>query len=507
VGGASGGRFTVLVSTFSRPDGFSLRRPTGRLDDMGRRPRGDLTWLALFSLPAAVVLAWLITISLRAAISFVIVALVVGLHEHDRRWGICALFAFLFLAPELRRVLDLLTGYAASDPLSVAPFLATGLLGVIELYRVKLPAHVRRVLLVAAAGICVGLPFGLLHARSGIFAFVAYLCGLAAAVLGYNDGTALRASTLRRILLFGVVPIAVYAIVLQRLRPLPHWERAWLDVVSFNSIGADSQGHPRLFGTLNAPGTLAPLLGLALLAFLTVRPRSSRTRNLALLGGFVLAVALDLTFVRSSWLALPVAALAYVFATRGRSARLVFSIAAFIVVGTLLLAPVNPTARDVVTRASTFGNLSNDTSVADRSATLGATFPRALQAPLGHGLGTAGQPSQLNSSNSDLAVPDNGYLSLMYQVGPIGFLLVMAAIALMVRAAWTAARAGGPDQDMAALLFSMLVFLLVVLVSGDAFYGLGGLTLWFIGGQALALESQTSTEPGGRPADLASARS
>jgi len=95
----------------------------------------------------------------------------------------------------------------------------------------------------------------------------------------------------------------------------------------------------------------------------------------------------------------------------------------------------------------------------------------------------------------------------MYQVGPIGFLLVMAAIALMVRAAWTAARARGPDQDMAALLFSMLVFLLVVLVSGDAFYGLGGLTLWFIGGQALALESQTSTEPGGRPADLASARS
>ena len=34
----------------------------------------------------------------------------------------------------------------------------------------------------------------------------------------------------------------------------------------------------------------------------------------------------------------------------------------------------------------------------------------------------------------------------------------------------------------------MLVFVLLLLPSGDAFYGLSGVILWYIGGQALAHE-------------------
>jgi O-Antigen ligase len=475
------------VSSLRQVDRTGVRLPRRRLAGAGGSRRDDLRWLVVVILPTAAVLGWLVNVSLRAAVSFVLIVLVVGVHAHDRRLGICTLFAFWFLAPELRRIFDLFSGYAGSDPLSLAPFLATGLLGGIEFYRSKLPLRVRRLILLAAAGFTVGLPLGVLHPQSGVYAFAAYLSGVTAMVLGFNESPSLRSSTLRRVLIFGVPLVALYAIVLQRILPLPHWEQAWLDSVDFNSIGADSTGHVRVFSTLNAPGTLAPLLGLALLAYLTVHPRTSRARNLALASALVLAVALDLTFVRSSWLALPLAALAHVIASRGRSARIVFGIAAFVVAGTLVLSPVSPIARDVVNRASTFGNLSSDVSLTNRSATLGASLPSAVQAPLGHGLGTAGQPSQLNTLQSDLAVPDNGYLSLLYQVGPIGFLLVMAAIVSMVRAAWRGARAPGPDQEMGLLIFAMLVFMLVVLLSGDAFYGLGGLTLWFIGGQALAL--------------------
>jgi hypothetical protein len=458
----------------------------------------DLRWLGLVILPAAVVLAWLLTTSLRAAIALVIVLLVVGLHQHNRRLGLWGLFAFWCLAPELRRALDLLTGFSGSDPLSVAPFVATGILAAIEFYRVKLAARARRIFLIGGIGFLVGLPLGLLHPKSGLYALVAYLAGLAALVLGVNDAPTLRRSTLRQILIFGVPLIAVYAIVAQRILHLPSWEQAWLNNVSFSSIGADSSGHVRVFGPLNAPGTLAPLLGLSLLAYITVKPRSSLTRNVAVASALALAVALELTFVRSSWLALPVAALAHVFASRGRSARLVFGVAAVIVAGTLALSPVSPTARDVVNRASTFGSLSGDTSATARSATLSGTLPTAIRAPLGHGLGTAGQPSQLNTAQADLPVPDDGYLSLMYQVGPAGFLLVITALALMVKAAWESARSDGPERDMGALLFAMLVFMLVVLASGDAFYGLGGLTLWFIGGQALALgQSSPDNAPEG----------
>ena len=456
----------------------------------GRTPIGgrldDLRWQLLFTVPASLILAGLVFFSLRGAVSWVIVVLIVGLHQHRRRWGIYALFAFWCLAPELRRVLDQLGGYQGSDPLSVAPFFATAALAVVEFYAHRLPPFIRRVMLLAMIGFAVGLPLGILHPKSGLYGLLAYVCGVAALVIGANERGGVPGSTLRRVLIFGVPVLALYAIVFQRILPLPSWQQAWLSDVSFNSIGANSTGQVRAFATLNAPGTLAPLLGVALLAYLTVQPRSGRDRNLAVLGAVVLAIALELTFVRSSWLALPLAGVAHVAASRGRSARLVLGVFAAFVALTLALSPVSSTARSVVTRAETFAHLGSDVSVSSRSTTFQSSFPSAARAPLGHGLGTAGQPSALNTATADLAVPDDGYLALLYQVGPVGFLLVAAALVLMTRAAWIAARAG-PDQEMGAMLFAMLIFMLVVLGSGDAFYGFGGLTLWFLGGQALRL--------------------
>jgi O-antigen ligase len=222
----------------------------------------------------------------------------------------------------------------------------------------------------------------------------------------------------------------------------------------------------------------------------------------------VLAIALELTFVRSSWLALPIAALAHVAASRGRSARLLLGVGVTVIGLTLILSPVSSTAHQVVDRAATFGHLGSDVSVNSRSSTFSSSFPGAARAPLGHGLGTAGTPSALNTAQADLAVPDDGYLSLIYQVGPVGFLLVVAALLLMVRAAWSAARSG-PNQEQGAVLLAMLVFMLVVLGSGDAFYGLGGLTLWFLGGQALRLAhggQRTSPVVSPSPAAALSAR-
>ena len=74
----------------------------------------------------------------------------------------------------------------------------------------------------------------------------------------------------------------------------------------------------------------------------------------------------------------------------------------------------------------------------------------------------------------------------MYQSGPIGFLFVLAALAYILIAAWNGARARAPGQEMRQLLFAMLVFMGVVLWTGDSFYGSHGVILWLIGGQVLA---------------------
>jgi hypothetical protein len=451
------------------------------------RARGaELVWPLVVGTPAAVVLAYALSVSLQAGVAFVLVLLVIGLHQYDRRWGLIAMFALWFLAPGIRRVLGLYTGFVQHDPLSLAPFVATAAIAALEMVQAHIPTQIRRILMVAAAGFAIGLPAGLvLGPRAAAYACGAYVAGVAAAILGFNErGTTLKSSTLRTVLLYGMPAIAAYAVA-QRVLPLPHWDQHWLDAADFSSIGAPREaGKVRVFATLNSPGALAPLLAMSLLCYLTIRPRHPW---MALPGAILLVVAIELTFVRGAWIALIAAAIAHVAASGGKSARLVFGIAAITVAGTLALAPVSPTAHDVVDRFSTIGHLSVDRSANDRQATVTSLLPSAISTPPGHGLGSAGEPSKL-TGNSALRAPDNGYLSLVYQAGPIGFTLVMIAVGLMLRAAWLGARDPAPGQELRWLLFALFFYTLVELFAGDEFYGVHGIVFWFIGGQALGYQ-------------------
>ncbi len=466
-----------------RPQSFSAAR------------LAELGWPLVIGLASIVLLGGLLILNIQAACAFVVVVLVVALHQHDRRWGVAAMLALWFLAPGVRRTLGLLTGFVENDPLSLAPFVATAAIAGAELVQVRVPSQIRRIVLVAGAGFAIGLPAGLVAGpQAAVYTFCAYLAALSAAFLGFNErGTAVRDSTLRNVLLYAIPPIAAYAI-LQRILPLSAWDQAWIDAVDFNSIGAPADGEVRVFATLNSPGTFAPILALSLLCYLTVRPRHP---VVAVAGAGLLTVALELTYVRSAWIGLMVAALAHVVASGGRSAKLIFGSAGAVIAVTLVLAPVLPAAQDVVDRFDTIGHLADDRSANERSATFSNTLPTALNAPVGHGLGSAGEQSKLTADPA-LRIPDNGYLALLFQVGPIGFLLVLAAIALMLRAAWKGARDRAPGRDLRLLLFAMFVFTLVQLGSGDQLYGVTAVIFWFIGGQVLAYEYLRRRREGGR---------
>jgi O-antigen ligase len=461
--------------------GLTFPRATGRRRFKGRA--ADLGWLALVGGFCAVVLAWLLTLSPQAGCAFVLVVSVVALHQYDRNWGIAAMFGLWLLGPMLRRMFLLMTGPLGTDPLSLAPFLAAAAIAGLELAQTNVPSNVRRIILVAAAGFAIGLPLGLVQSPgAALYACLAYLAGVAGAVLGFNERFSLRDSNLRRVLLYAMPPIAAYAIA-QRFLPLPVWDFEWLSATEYVSIGTPDT-EIRVFGSLNGPGTLAPMLGLALLACLTARNHP----RLAVVSALLLTVALSLTFVRSAWVALIAAGIAHVVASRGRSARLVLGSMAAIALMTVALAPVSPTAADVIKRFNTIGQPRADLSGSSREASFSRLLPVAASTPLGHGLGSAGEATRLGEEETELRAIDNGYLSLMYQVGPIGFLLVAFALAMIVRAAWDGARARAPEQELRLMLFAMLVFLLVQTVAGDVFYGPSGVILWFIGGQVLAYE-------------------
>jgi len=452
--------------------------------------RADLWWAAAAGGAGALVVGGALQVSIQAAFAFVLVVGVVALYEHDRVYGVAAMFTFWLIAPLLRRVIAMLTGPVENDPLSLAPYIAVGVIAALEFARVHIPHNIRRVVMLAAGGFAIGLPLGFTAGPgSAAFAFGAYVAGVGGAVLAFREGPLARDSTLRRVLLYAMPVIAVYAIC-QRYLPRTPWDDQWLQTVDFLSIGAGPGDTLRVFGTVNSPGTLGGLLGLALLCFLTVKHH----RMWAISGAAIVVIALSLTSVRSSWYALIAAGLAHMVASRGQSARLILGSVGIVVAAAIALSPVNSAAKDTVHRFETIAHLSSDRSATDRQATFRTLFPKAVRAPLGHGLGSAGESTKL-SGQSDLRAPDNGYLSLMYQVGPVGFTLIMIALGIMFVAAWNGARERAPGQDLRLLLFAMLVYILMLTTSGDAFYGVTGAILWFIGGQVLAHSYRARSAP------------
>ncbi len=438
------------------------------------RIRGDVATV-LGASAAAVVLAALVAYSPQLALTVVIVVLGYCLHLADRRAAFAYVWIVWLLVPGIRRVLGL-DGFVEADPLSVAPFVLTLVVAALELTRGEQPPAARRVPGLVIAGWLVGLPAGLaISPEAALYNLIAYSAAAGAYLIGFNE-PARRVSelTLVRALAVGGPILAAYAAA-QYLVGLTPWDEAWLESVDVITFGAPEEGKVRVFGTLNAPGILAGVLALALLWTLCRRRFSAPVA----VGAAVTALALTLTYVRASWISLAVAivVLCAISGVRGLS-RAALPVAA-VVAAVLALAPVSPTAAAVVDRFDTLSALGDDTSAQARSSTWTTLVPEAASRPGGHGLGTAGEGSKLAGA-SPLRASDNGYLSLLYQAGPAGALLVLAGLIAALRAAGRRAWPRRRELSEGAFLLSAIALILVFMVSGDHFYGVIGVVLFYL---------------------------
>lgn len=470
----------------------ALGRPSARVRNLG--------FIALAAV-AALATAILTVRSPQVGASAALVGLVVTAYVGHRPTGLVALWALWLLAPGLRRVLGLETGYVGADPLAVAPFAATGLVATLALLQFRLSRQVKLILAAGAVGLLLGLPAGIGNPTAAVFAAVAYASALGALVIGWSEGDRpLGRWSLTRVLAVGAPALALYALF-QYFVGLPAWDDFWLEQVDFVSVGgAPEEGKIRVFSTLNAPAVLALVLALALLLGL-VRRRVGPV-SLALMT--LVTVALALTSVRSVWLALVAGVLVLLSITRGRATPQLLALVAVLGVAGLALSASQGTLDAFIERISTIGDLGTDVSAEERQETARALAPQILAAPLGYGLGSAGEATRL-SGDAGVPVVDNGYLSLAYQVGIPGALLVLVGLFV---ATWTSARSAlraDPDRS-AAMLTAVLVFFVVLLLSGDQLYGLPGAILWYLVGVALARRATDRGEPAVTPRRYSFAR-
>jgi putative inorganic carbon (hco3(-)) transporter len=423
------------------------------------------------------------------AATLVILVLLVALRGQSRTAGLFGLWLCWLLVPMIRRVIELSTPAPAADPLSLLPFVATACFALMELYSNRLDRRARWILALGGLGILFGVPAGVLaDPASAAFAVTAYLAGLSAFVLGWGDEAAWgSSSTLERVLAATLPALAAYGIA-QYFFPLTAWDSLWVSVGELGSIGAPQEDHIRVFSTLNSPFTFAIVLVTGILLGVWTHRRFGA----ALLTILPLVVALALTFVRSAWLALVVGLIVYAATARGRAAGRIVAIIAVCLVGLVVVGGSNPTTRAFTQRVTSLGDPNSDVSAQDRLEITNRLVPTAVSQPLGAGAGQTGLSLQLDeSTESDLVDVDDGYLSLLYQSGPFGLLLVLAAmIAGVVAAVQALGRAAARDRPRRAALLATIVMLLVAEASADVLFGIAGAIFWYLCGLSVAAASR-----------------
>jgi O-antigen ligase len=202
---------------------------------------------------------------------------------------------------------------------------------------------------------------------------------------------------------------------------------------------------------------------------------------LKLAAGLAVFAALALTYVRSAWVGIVFAGIAVVLVTRGAALKRV----APVVVLAAVLAPVilsGSTGAAITDRFNTFGALGTDKSAQDRSATSGGVGALALSRPLGTGVGSAGEASRLTDSAS-FRYTDNGYLSLLAQVGPVGFLVIVSVMLSGLASAWRNAWRRRDSTDV--MVFGVVAFFAITLFAGDQLFGFPGMIFWYTAGLAM----------------------
>ena len=417
---------------------------------------------------------------LGAAVAFV--GAVVLAYLASPSLGLVSLWSLWLIMPGVRRVFGLFGSYVSIDPLSAAPFVATVAISGIQVARSRLDAETKRVLGLALLGLAVGVPAGASNPAAMMYALIAYGGGVLAYVIGRSEQAgSFDALSLRKTLVIAAPLLAAYGIA-QYFLPLAKWDQRWLNSVDFTSIGAPETGKIRVFSTLNAPGTLAPILALALLCYLA----SNRVRVAVLVSTVVVLVAFALTYARGTWLAFAAGAVVLMFLAPTRSGRAIFGLCTLLVLATMAAGSSTPTTRAFSHRLETFGSLGSDTSANARTSLPLTIVPHAVTRPLGAGLGSAGEATKLGTAGP-LTSPDNGYLSMLYQLGPAGAVLFFAAAFAPLRAITRRVVVQGARDRQSVVLFSTSVFTVVLLIGGDLFYGVTGVILWYLLGRAMAV--------------------
>jgi hypothetical protein len=422
---------------------------------------------------------------------------------YRRSYFALALALFVF-SPEVRRIVDWQTSVHKLSLFSVLPLL--GLLpALLLLGEWKQLGPVYRLvgaIWLGAFGIALfigGVSGSALAASYDMLEFSAPLLFAFFLSSGREDLNAVY-NRVAGTMLFLAVISSCYAIY-QYVSP-PPWDVFWVENSGLVSTGIPEPFGLRAFGTLNAYAALAHYLALTMIVNL---PRLRAANWRSVIGYVPMSIALLLTSDRTAWLAFAAGLILYVVLSPRRTYALA-SLGCILVLGTALSAALLVTLGgnvDVVStlqnRLASLSDIGEDTSFNSRRQQTASALHEGMSEPLGQGLGDVGSAANAGSSASTNTL-DNGYLARFVELGVIGWVAYLVALALAAVAVFRAYSASrrATDPLLSSILagsFAVQVMLLGTELSTDSHNGLLAIVFWFslyIGSQYLADASRST---------------
>jgi hypothetical protein len=414
----------------------------------------DWPLIALFALP--VVLTAIGGAPIARLVYPALVALAaVRFSERDPARAITLLLWTVFLSAGIRHFNDWYGGFSQANPIMLAPYIAvTALLPQAALYLLtgqRYTAGFLALMLPVLAAFGFALVTGDTAAAALMAAMrwllppgvAAYLCARADALPAIRDAT-LRAFRLALPL------IALYGIV--QFAAVSPWDAYFMREAPINRIGVPKPFEVRVFATLNVPGTLATMLGMAMLLLV---PGLRGWRWASILLG---AATLLLTTQRAALGALVAAIAAMLIMTdQDNIRRGIGKMAVAVLVGGGVLLCVPGAAQKLTATANSVSALSQNESAQERWAQYTDLLPMLGSDVFGRGLAWASNTLYVNVGQGTPL--DSGIIDILIGLGLPGGMLFLAGLsALSVQAIGLCRRApdGQTAAESAAVLFGLM---------------------------------------------------
>lgn len=376
-----------------------------------------------------------------------------------------------FLAPLMRRIVDVRFGFEDPNIVMLAPFLVAGIsiLNLVPPFR-RDGTRIPVAFVLCGVAILYGFAIGILTDPSAgtLFGLLNWICPLLAGFFVYSNWPLYEEfrSAIGRTFVWAVLILGAYG--LYQFFFTPSWDLYWLDHVwtTSTSFGYPAPMQVRIWSTLNSPGPFANVMMAGLVLSFVVGT------SIKLPAGIAGYLSLLLSAVRTAWLSWAVGVL---FLLGSINRRLMMRAVLTFIVIVAIVVPISQDSRVASLmgdRFKSFVDLRSDESFGARLAMYEVLFQETAHNPFGIGLN--------NIEVSHGMAVDSGILAMLFSLGWLGSGLFAAGIVCLL-----IQKNKGRDEFWSASR-AIILAILAQIVGGNIFVGVTGAVVWMFAGMLLA---------------------